>query len=1008
MSLITWLTGRRDKTIAFLHRITRGDLTLSSREIELATHSAETAAALRALVATLERTITRFGQLGADVAAASRQISARSRVLARGASNQLASSSTTATSVSHIDDSINRVQQNMEELSVNAQQTSGSVIEMSASIAEVSRIADLLAAFVDETASSIEEMTASIKEVAGNTERFSAFATQTARSMSAMNTTIEQIGQSARQSAELATSVRTAASAGREAVSGTAVGMRRIESAVVEAKGLLVDLAQRSDEIGQIIRVIEEIAGQTNLLALNAAIIAAQAGERGRGFGVVADEIRDLSERTSTSTDEIRALITNVQRSITRAADHMTISATRVTEGVSLTTRAEDVLEKILELTAKSTTSISEIARATQDQARGSAEVTSAIEQVTKMLQQTATATQQQSQTSTAIGAQALNVRDTTQQLKRATSEQQTGSRAIGHAMQNIMALVKSVHESAVVLAAESAAIVKAVKVIDQATRDSNAGVGDLNQMANALSHESALLNQELGRFTLPRPVDGGTLTTATILWQQLALDPVYVTAAALGYISRAVHATLLSYGEGAELMPGLADRWELLEQGYLYRLHLRRGVRFHNGRLLEPRDVVASFLRLLSPALRSPSNWILRDIRGAADVIEGRSNKLAGVTIRDAQTIDIALETPIAFFPSLLTMNETSIVPADEAADPKRFRVHPIGAGPFRVEEVVEEKHVTLRRNDQYFTPATPHLDTLRFRLDLRSAHDVAEAFLRGEIDVAHGIPLKTANAMQNDVRYAPYLLTLTQLHTSYLGYDCSTAPFNRVEVRRALSHALDRDRINQRLFDGLGVIAQSLLPPGLPGFDSALRGRAHDTERARALLRDAGYAAGFEIEYRTWDTDEFNNSGVLPLIVEDLAAIGIGVNVTRHSATDARKPLQEPGHGMLFFGNWFADFPDSDNFFYVFFHSESSSVRGSYFNSPELDRQIDEARTTPDLDVRAAIYRRLDRMVVDDAPLVTLFHERFFIAHKPHIRGLRTSLVPPPVRYADVWTEQ
>src|SRR5262249_27684704 len=173
--------------------------------------------------------------------------------------------------------------------------------EMSASIEEVSRIADQLAEFVEQTSSAIEEMSASINQVATNTESFSSFATETASSMVEMNATTEQIGKSARSSADLARYVKEAANEGRVAVSGTVEGMRKIQEAVDEAKLALGELADRSEEIGEIVRVIDEIAGQTNLLALNAAIIAAQAGERGKGFAGVADQIRHLSDPPSLS-----------------------------------------------------------------------------------------------------------------------------------------------------------------------------------------------------------------------------------------------------------------------------------------------------------------------------------------------------------------------------------------------------------------------------------------------------------------------------------------------------------------------------------------------------------------------------------------------------------------------------------------------------------------------------------------------------------------------------------
>ncbi|HSP33356.1 MAG TPA: methyl-accepting chemotaxis protein, partial [Thermoanaerobaculia bacterium] len=415
-----WLrrdVARRESGIALIDRVARGDLSPSARQILVATHSARMSAALRALVANLDRTIRRFSQLSTDVSRVSDQMTGRSRILARSATQQLDSTERTSASVSQIDESINAVRTSMQQLDSTAQETSMSIMEMSASIEEVSRIADTLMQFVDETAVAFDEMSQSIGEVAKNTESFSSFATQTSTSIVQMNATTSEIGRSAKQSAEVARFVADAATEGRGAVDSTVSGMQKIQQSVEEAKLALVELADRSQEIGDIIRVIDDIARQTNLLALNAAIIAAQAGERGKGFAVVADEIRDLSERTSTSTEEIRTLIQNVQRSVERAAEQMTLSSERVSDGVSLTARASQVLGKILELTERSTASIGEIARATEEQSRGSAATTNAIEEVTNMVQQTAAATQQQSQTSRKIGEQAGVVRDYTRHL---------------------------------------------------------------------------------------------------------------------------------------------------------------------------------------------------------------------------------------------------------------------------------------------------------------------------------------------------------------------------------------------------------------------------------------------------------------------------------------------------------------------------------------------------------------------------------------------------------------
>jgi methyl-accepting chemotaxis protein/ABC-type transport system substrate-binding protein len=999
--------GRSEGATLMLNRIAGGELSMSSTEIQGATRSVRMASALRALAANLERTIRRFDQLANDVARASAQISSRSRVLSQSASSQLTSTDSTTMSVTHIDQSINNVRTSMEELSSNAEETSTSVLEMSASIEEVSRIADTLSDFVEQTGTAIDQMIASINEVATNTESFSTFAIQTASSMVEMNATTGEIQKSARESSDLARYVKEAATEGRAAVRGTSDGMRNIQVAVEEATQALGELASRSEEIGEIVRVIDEIAGQTNLLALNAAIIAAQAGERGKGFAVVADEIRDLSERTSASTEEIRTLIQNVQRGVERAAGQMSLSSDRVGDGVSLTARAETVLDKILDLIERSSNSILEIARATEEQSRGSAAATAAIEEVTKMVQQTAAATQQQSHTSRKIGEQAIMVRDYTKHLKRAMGEQESGSRSISRAMQNIMNLVQNVLETTSVLAGESSAIVGSMSAVQRASRESNFGVTDLNTMANTLSHEASLLKQELERFKLPRPLEGGKLKVATVLWQQLTFDPLHLTAASLIYMTKAVHANLVTFGEGAELVPAIAERWEILQEGHVYRMHLRHGVRFHNGREVTAQDIHDNFVRLLADSKGSGA-WVLQSVLGAADVTSGTSRTLAGAIIRDKHTIDIELTEPVAFFLSLLTMPECGIVPVEETGDLEKFRLTASGAGPFQIVEAIEGKVVRLKKNPHYWVAGEPYPDELEFRLDLRSFREMTEAFLRGELDAAHGVPLPMASELRNDPRYAPYLLTTVQLHTSYVGYDSSTGPFERVEVRQALNYAIDRKRINDRVFAGLNVVAESLLPPGLLGYDPALRGFEFDPERARSLMQKSGYGQGFTVEYRTWDTDEFNNSGITPLIIDDLEKIGIHVNVTRHSAIEARVQLQKPGHNNIWCGNWYADFPDSDNFFYVFLHSRARSVSGLNFRRPEVDNRIMEARRSNDLEQRTNIYRSLDRLIIDEAPIACLFHERIFVAHKPEVRGLRTSLVVPPVRYHDVWLEK
>ncbi|MCM2314709.1 MAG: ABC transporter substrate-binding protein [Thermoanaerobaculia bacterium] len=1000
--------GERGQSAVLLGRVASGDLAFYADDIRRTGMTSEIASATRALVVNLERTVSRFAQMSADVRVASDHLIEQARNLSRATTGQTSSIEATSSSLREIDQSVQNVRQSMDALSASAEETSTAATQMFASIQEASGTADALSEFAEQTAASVEEMIASLNEVARNTEELSSMAVETSSSILQMSATTEEIARSAKESAEFSELATEAAEQGRAAMEGTVQGMTEIESAVGEVRTAVGDLGARSKEIGEIVRVIEDIARQTNLLALNAAIIAAQAGEHGTAFAVVADEIRDLSQRTSKSTDEIRSIIQRVQASVGQTVNQMTVTAQRVTNGVALAAGAEVTLESIIDLAKQAALSATDIARATEEQIRGSRGAARAIEMVAGMVQQTAQATAQQSDTSRAIGRQAETVRDYTKTLKRALSEEESGSQSINLAIGSMMSAIGTVSESTTSLAAESAAIVMAMGGVEQGAKETGRAVASMNRTSATLRQGAGVLQAELKRFTLPTPKPGGVIRTATVLPDKLTLDPLFQASMAANVIQKAIHETLVRYGEGAELLPGLAEKWEILDDGRAYRFHLRRRAKFHNGRPVTSRDVEASFLRLMSPKHKSGGRYLVQDIRGAREVIEGRAERAEGFVIRDDQIFDLVVDNAPAFFVMLLTLTKTAIVPVEEARDLERFRLHPIGAGPYKVVEAVEGSHVLLRRNEHFYDQDRPRLAEIRFRLDFSNTREFADAFLRGDLDVAHRVPLNLVAELKDDPRYAPYLGDTIFQHTSYLGFDCTTPPFNRIEVRQAMNYAIDRGRINEKIFAGLGFPAKSLLPPGLPGYDDELQGYAFDPERARTLLRSAGVAAGFQVEYWAHPQDEGMNTGVVPLIIENLAHVGIRVEVVQTTRDRVDAAMEKPGHNQIFVRNWFGDIPDPDNFFWNFFHPSSTVIPGINYREPEVVSLIDKARQTIDMEERAEMYRKLNARVLRDAPIVPLFHERFFILHRPEIREMRPCLVTPPVRYDKLWVDQ
>ena len=288
-----------------------------------------------------------------------------------------------------------------------------------------------LASSVHESAASIEQMTFSIKEVAKNVDALSQTAEETSSSMTEMDTSIDHVQANANDTARLSEEVALDAERGAEAIQKTIGEINRIKESTSVVVDVISNLGTRIKTIGQILSVIDDVAEQTNLLALNAAIIAEQAGEHGRGFVVVADEIKDLAERSATSTKEIAELTRTIQAESKNAITAVDRGAMNVHRGVEVSIEAERALKKILDSSRKSTSMVRAIARATDEQARGSRQVTDAIARIAETVQQIATATAEQARGSEIIMRNVERMREIAQHVERSTKDLGCGGRDI-------------------------------------------------------------------------------------------------------------------------------------------------------------------------------------------------------------------------------------------------------------------------------------------------------------------------------------------------------------------------------------------------------------------------------------------------------------------------------------------------------------------------------------------------------------------------------------------------
>ncbi len=491
-----------DRMSAVARRVSDCDLTARAERIghdELGT----LAESLNRIGENLTVTLSRVQNVTGGVGTVIDKISKTGSAVASGATTVSSHAVDTSTSMGRMIASLKGIADNVEVLAQSAEQSSSSILEMAATNDEVAENIQALAASVEETTAAIEQMTASIKEVAKNIEALSTTAEETSSSMNEMDVSISQVETNANETAKLSEQAQRDAEMGAEALSRTLAGIDKIKDSSKEAASDIEALGKKIAAIGNILNVIDDVAEQTNLLALNAAILAAQSGEHGKGFAVVADEIKDLAERTGASTKEISELVRAVQEQSKAAITSMERGVRNVEEGVRLGQETETALKKIQESSLKSTQMVKDIARATIEQARGSKQVTMAINRIAEKVQQIATATAEQARGSEQIMKSAEKMKGITRHVERSSQEQSRGSKQITRAIESISEMVHHLNRAQKEQTRGSEQVMTAVVQIKQVAEAQAHSVHELEAAIVDLASQAEVLRGEVRRFRL-------------------------------------------------------------------------------------------------------------------------------------------------------------------------------------------------------------------------------------------------------------------------------------------------------------------------------------------------------------------------------------------------------------------------------------------------------------------------------------------------------------------------
>ena len=474
--------------------------------------------------------------------------------------------------------------------------------------------------------------------------------------------------------------------------------------------------------------------------------------------------------------------------------------------------------------------------------------------------------------------------------------------------------------------------------------------------------------------------MSGSIAGAQTTLRIGLAEDPdILDPALARTYVGRIVFASfcdkLFDIDDKLNIVPQLALSYDTAADGKSVTIKLRPDVKFHDGEKLDADAVKFSLERHMTMigSFRKPE-------LAAVDRIE----------VIDPLTVKLDLKTPFAPLIAQLTDRAGMMVSpkaAREAGD--KFGLHPVCAGPYKFVERVPQDRIVGEKFTDYWNKENVHIgrivylpiveDTVRLANLKSGGLELIERVLATDI---------------KEVRADPKLRLATALGLGYMGIDINVGANEQAKnplgsstkVRQALEAAIDRDAINQVVFNGEFVPGNQWVSPENSYYQKSLPVPKRDVDKAKALLKEAGVGAPFDIDFMVPKGAE--PQAVAEVIQAMAAEIGINMKIRVTEFATSLKAA-EVGEYQAYLLAW-SGRSDPDGNLYSFYKCKAPLNYTGYCNA-EADKLLDESRIPSDMAQRKAVYERIAKLVLSDDPLLYLYHSRVLIAHTARLTGYR-----------------
>ena len=486
-----------------IEKITLGDLTtpvpdLGENEI------GNIAKGIAFLETRLSLIIGKLNSTAVNVSTATKQVDHTYHSVVEGITTQTNAVKNIISSVQKATTSQSDISESTEKLSSFSADNVSALLEVKETSGEIAANIQRLFKATEDSYSVVLQMNQTGKAISENASSASSAVEDTSASVEEVGMSVREVEDHARESSELAEKVQEITSAaGMMSVVNAIEGMENISEEVKKSAEIIQRLGIRSVDIEKILSVIKDVTEQTNLLSLNAAILAAQAGEYGKSFSVVADEIRGLSERTSSSTREIGGIVKTIQQDIKDAVYTIDSAKEKVEEGNTLVVNVGAALREILNAAVHSTEMTKAIERATQEQSLGLKQITAAIEEIRKMMSSVAKSTKEQDNALSYLLEGTGEVKEVAELSRRGAFEQAEGTKLISRNLELANDRINHINEAIMNQKKLNDSIISAMDKIGNVGTSTVQDMEDVSVSLKTLVQEIETLKQDMEVFKI-------------------------------------------------------------------------------------------------------------------------------------------------------------------------------------------------------------------------------------------------------------------------------------------------------------------------------------------------------------------------------------------------------------------------------------------------------------------------------------------------------------------------